>query len=46
MQDPLLGARTGDQRPPVVGAPLTDSALDRFKAEVVPWQRALRHIGG
>lgn len=46
MQDPLLGARSGDQRPPIVGAPLADSALDRFKAEVVPWQRALRHIGG
>lgn len=46
MLDPLLGARTGDQRPATLGEPLADRALDRFKAELVPWQRALRHIGG
>jgi murein DD-endopeptidase MepM/ murein hydrolase activator NlpD len=44
--DPLTIARGDDQRPPVVGPPLTGKALDRFKAEVVPWHRALRHIGG
>jgi murein DD-endopeptidase MepM/ murein hydrolase activator NlpD len=46
MLDPLSIVRSDDQRPPVLGAPLTDKALDRFKAEVVPWQRALRHIAG
>lgn len=44
--DPLITAASGDRRPPTVGAALEDSALERFKAEVVPWQRALRHIGG
>lgn len=46
MLDPLTIARSDDQRPPVLGAPLNDKALDRFKAEVVPWQRALRQIAG
>jgi len=46
MLDPLTIARNDDQRPPILGAALTDKALDRYKAEVVPWLRALRHIGG
>ncbi len=42
MLDPLIITRNDDQRPPVVGAPLRDKALDRFKSEVAPWHRALR----
>lgn len=44
MLDPLVIARNDDQRPPVIGAPLREKALDRFKAETAPWQRALRPI--
>lgn len=42
--DPLIIARGDEQRPPVVGAPLRDKALARFKAEVTPWLRALRPV--
>jgi hypothetical protein len=28
----------------VIGAPLRDKALARFKAEVAPWLRALRPV--
>ena len=46
MLDPLVIARGDEQRPPVVGAPLRDKALARFKAEAAPWLRALRPVGG
>ncbi len=42
MLDPLLIARGDDQRPPVVGAPLRDRALERFKTEAAQRLRALR----
>lgn len=42
--DPLVIARGDEQRPPVIGAPLRDKALARFKAETAPWLRALRPV--
>jgi murein DD-endopeptidase MepM/ murein hydrolase activator NlpD len=44
--DPLTIARGDEQRPPVVGAALTGKALARFHAEVAPWLKALRQLGG
>lgn len=46
MLDPLLIARGDEGRPPIVGAPLRDRQLERFKAETAPWSRALRPVGG
>ena len=43
--DPLLIARGDEQRPPVVGAPLEGKALERFKVEATPRQKALRQLG-
>ena len=44
MLDPLIIARNDDQRPPVLGAPLREKQLERFKAETAPWHRALRPV--
>lgn len=46
MQDPLMIARGDEARPAIVGAPLRDRQLERFKAETAPWSRALRPVGG
>lgn len=40
--DPLVLSAGGDRRPAVVGAPLQGPALERFKLEIGPWQKALR----
>lgn len=40
--DPLLLSAGGDRRPAPVGAPLKSAALERFKLEIAPWQKALR----
>jgi len=45
MLDPLIIARNDDLRPPVVGTPLREKQLERFKAETAPWHRALRPVG-
>ena len=44
MLDPLIIARNDDLRPPVIGAPLREKQLERFKAETAPWHRALRPV--
>lgn len=46
MLDPLMLSAGGDRRPTVVGAPLKGKALERFKLEVAPWQKALRANNG
>ena len=45
MLDPLTIARGDQERPAVVGAPLTAKALERFKTELVPRLKALRQLG-
>lgn len=45
MLDPLTIARGDEERPAVVGAPLTGKALERYKAELVPRLKALRQLG-
>lgn len=42
MLDPLVLAAGGDRRPAIVGKPLQKPALERFKIEIAPWQKALR----
>lgn len=46
MLDPLMIARGDEARPAIVGTPLRDRQLERFKTETAPWTRALRPVGG
>ena len=45
MLDPLMIVRGDEGRPAIVGAPLRDKQLERFKTETAPWSRALRPLG-
>ncbi len=45
MLDPLVIVRGDEGRPAIVGAPLRDKQLERFKTETAPWSRALRPLG-
>ena len=46
MLDPLMLSAGGDRRPALVGGPLKGAALEKFKHEIAPWQKALRPSSG